>query len=87
MDPLGVSLIVAAVALVGVGWFVPPASPVRRFGPGGGFTLQEIVCLVLTVIFVPLGLYVIFFKAGATPFQTQSAAGLLGTCFGYWFKR
>jgi hypothetical protein len=50
-------------------------------------SIQNVVSVLLRAIAVPVCGYVLFFKAAATPFQAQSASGLLGTWFGYWFKR
>ena len=83
MDLLAIFLLILAVALVASSW-IPVGK--KAVVPAGA-SLQSIMSVVLTVIIVPLGLYVIFIKADATAFQAQSAAGLLGTCVGYWFKR
>ena len=83
MDLLAILLLVFAVSLVASS-LVPTGN--KALLPGGA-SLQTVVSVLLTLIFVPLSAWVIFVKANATPFQTQSAAGFLGTCFGYWFKK
>ena len=83
MDLLAILLLVIAIALVGTSW---PRVPIRAFGASRP-SLQDVMSVLLTVIAVLVCGYVLFFKASATPFQTQTASGLLGTCFGYWFKR